>query len=393
MLTNSIDAHADLELGPSTPPTESDLVPVMDSITTSPDDSSMPRQAISTGHLQLRPAVETQDASWPHTTTYTPPNCHSSTEAPNRSAPNQSTKLTTTRTGQKRPLPSTRLKGSIHKPFRSPLRTAQPTDTKPATVTMKKNTEHVPRVKGTTTMTPTLASTSISMLPTLQTPSKPLTTNPLSVGKRAQFRPPLSRSHQGPPLSDTAYGRLIQIQILQARVTELQSSIRKGQQILKQQQKNETPIEELTAKWKKASQEGARVLLEKYIEQQNAFGGWGDNDDNRSDDRMSIDRGFHGYGPQHLPWSYNTDMPMDGVSNLHELGPEGLQALEEYIEHQDVQQDLPTIEEAIRSRTRPEVTAMTRPPTKMTTMQKLLLGLGIDLDVIGYDPEQDTFIS
>ncbi|KAG0078000.1 hypothetical protein BGZ90_006137, partial [Linnemannia elongata] len=329
---SSQDGLFNQELGPSTPPTESDLVPVMDSSTTSPDDSSMPRQAISTGHLQLRPAVETQDASWPHTTTYTPPNCHSSTEAPNRSAPNQSAKLTTTRTGQKRPLPSTRLKGSIHKPFRSPLRTAQPTDTKPATVTMKKNAEHVPRVKGTTTMTPTLASTSISMPPTLRAPSKPLTTNPLSVGKRAQFRPPLSRSHQGPTSNDTAYGRLIQIQTLQAR----------------------TPIEELTAKWKKASQEGARVLLEKYIEQQSAFGGWGDNDDNRSDDRMSIDRGSHGYGPQHLPWSYYTDMPMDGVSNLHELGPEGLQALEEYIEHQDVQQDLPTVEEAIRSRTRPE---------------------------------------
>lgn len=174
---------------------------------------------------------------------------------------------------------------------------------------------------------------------------------------------------------------------------ELQSSIRKGQQILRQQQKNEVPIEELTAKWKRASQEGAQVLLEKYTEQQNAFGGWGDNGDNRSDDMISMNRGLRGYGTRQLPWSYNTDMPMDGVSSLQELGPEGLQALEEYIEHQDVQQDLPTVEEAIRSRGRPEVSAMTHPSTKMTTMQKLLLGLGIDLDVIGYDPEQDAFIS
>lgn len=174
---------------------------------------------------------------------------------------------------------------------------------------------------------------------------------------------------------------------------ELQSSIRKGQQILKQQQKNEAPIEELTAKWKKASQEGAQVLLEKYTEQQSAFGGWGDDGDNRSDDMLSMNRGFRGYCPQQLPWSYNTHLPMEGISSLQELGPEGLQALGEYIEHQDVQEDLPTVEEAIRSRGRPEVTAMTHPPTKMTTMQKLLLGLGIDLDVIGYDPEQDTFIS
>ncbi|KAG9068662.1 hypothetical protein KI688_010939 [Linnemannia hyalina] len=280
--------------GPSTSPTESDLVPVMDSITTSPDDSSMPRQAVSTGHLQPRPAVETQDTNSLRTAPATPPNC-SISETQNRSSPNQSVKLTTTTTG--------------------------------------------------------------------------------------------------PPSSDTAYGRLIQIQTLQARVTELQSSIRKGQQILKQQQKNEAPIEELTAKWKKASQEGAQVLLGKYTEQQSAFGGWGDYDSNRSDDRMSMNRGFHGYGSQQLPWSYNTDMPMNGVSSLQELGPDGLQALEEYIGHQDVQQDLPTVEEAIRSRSRPEVTAMTHPPTKMTTMEKLLLGLGIDLDVIGYDPEQDTFIS
>ncbi|KAF9542144.1 hypothetical protein EC957_002295 [Mortierella hygrophila] len=389
---SSQDRPSGQDPGPSTPPTESDLVPVMDSTTTFPDDSSMPRQAISTGHLQPTPVVETQDANSSHTAPETPPNCPVS-KGPNRSAPNQSVKLTTTTTGQKRPLPSTRLKGSIHKPFRSPLRTTQPIDTKPATVAMKKNSEYVPRTKGTTTVVPTLASTLKTRPPTRQPPPKSSTTNAPSVGKRAPFRPPLSRSQQGPPSSDTAYGRLIQIQTLQARVTELQSSIRKGQQILKQQQKNEAPIEELTAKWKKASQEGAQILLEKYTKQQSAFGGWGDYDGNRSDGRMSMDRGFRGYGSQQLPWSYNTDMPMDGVSSLQELGPDGLQALEEYIGHQDVQQDLPTVEEAIRSRSRPEVTAITHSPTKMTTMQKLLLGLGIDLDVIGYDPEQDTFIS
>jgi hypothetical protein len=173
----------------------------------------------------------------------------------------------------------------------------------------------------------------------------------------------------------------------------LQSSIRKGGQILKQQQKNETPIEELTAKWKKASQEGAQVLLEKYVEQQSVFGGWEDNDDNRSDDRTSISRELRGCGSRHLPWNYNTVTPMTGISSLQELGSYGLQAMEEYIEHQDVQQDLPTVDEAIRSRSRPEVAAMTHPSRKMTSMQKLLWGLGIDLDVIGYDPEQDAFVS
>jgi len=173
MLTHYNHAHADLDPGPNTPPIESDLVPVMDSITTSSDDSSMPRQAISMGHLQPRPAVETQDANSPDTAPETPPNCLISTKAPKRSAPNQSAKLTTTTTGQKRPLPSTRLKGSIHKPFRSPLRTTQPTDTKPAAVAMKKNSERVPCAKGTTVVTPTLASTPQSIPPTRQAPSKP----------------------------------------------------------------------------------------------------------------------------------------------------------------------------------------------------------------------------
>ncbi|KAF9141477.1 hypothetical protein BG015_001274 [Linnemannia schmuckeri] len=377
----------------STSPTETDLVPkTMDSTATSPDDSSMSHQVSSTGHSQPRALVETQKASSPDLTPETPPNCSTSTESPYRSASNQSAKLTTTTTGQKRPLPSARLKGSIHKPFRSPLRTTQPIDAKPTAVAMKKNPEQVLRTQGTTTVTPTLALTPKSTPHTRPAPAKPSTTNTPSVSKRAPFRPPLSRSQQGPPSNDTAYGRLIQIQTLQVRVKELQSSIRKGRQILKQQQKNETPIEELTAKWKKASQEGAQVLL-KYVEQQSPFGGWSDNDDNGSDGRTSMTGGFYGYGSHQLPWSFTPDLLMTGVSSLQELGPEGLQAMEEYIEHQDVQQDLPTVDEAIRSRSRPEVTAMLHPLTKMTSMQKLLLGLGIDLDVIGYDPEQDAFVS
>ncbi|KAF9907535.1 hypothetical protein EC991_010831 [Linnemannia zychae] len=179
--------------------------------------------------------------------------------------------------------------------------------------------------------------------------------------------------------------------MLQARITELQSSIRKGQQILKQQQKSETPIEELTAKWKKASQDGAQVLLEKYIEQQSVFDGWDDDSHNGSNDRrISFERG---YRSQQLPWNYSTGTPMTGMSSLHELGPEGLQAMEEYLEYQDVQQDLPTVDEAVRSRDRPEVASMAHLSTGMTKMQKMLLGLGIDLDVIGYDPDQDAFVS
>ncbi|KAF8942631.1 hypothetical protein BGZ47_006306 [Haplosporangium gracile] len=335
----------------------------------------------------------TANASSPDLTPETPPNCSTSTEAPYKSTSNQSAMLTATTTGQKRPLPSARPKGSVHKPFRSPLRTTQPTDAKPATMVMEKKPEQALRTQGITTVTPTLALTSKSTPHIRPATAKPSTTNVPSVSKRAPFRPPLSRSQQGPPSNDTAYGRLIQIQTLQARVKELQSSIRKGQQILKQQEKNETPIEELTAKWKKASQEGAQVLLEKYVEQQSAFGGWSANDDNGSDGRTPMTRGFRGYDFHQLPWSYTPDSLMAGVSSLQELGMEGLQAMEEYIEHQDVQQDLPTVDEAIRSRSRPEVTAMPRPLTKMTSMQKLLLGLGIGLDVIGYDPEQDAFVS
>ncbi|KAG0380639.1 hypothetical protein BGX24_006584 [Mortierella sp. AD032] len=219
---------------------------------------------------------------------------------------------------------------------------------------------------------------------------KPSISNIPGVGKRAPFRSPILRSQHTPTSSDTAVGRLIQIQTLQTRITELQSSIRKGEQILKQQQKSETPIEELTTKWKKVSQDGAQVLLEKYIKQHSAFSGWDDDDDDKgpNDRRTTMDRRY-----QQPPWNYSADAPMTGVSSLHELGPDGLQAMEEYIEHQDVQQDLPTVDEAIRSRSRPEVTSITHLPAKMTKMQKLLFALGIDLDVIGYDPEQDVFVS
>ncbi|KAF9097468.1 hypothetical protein BGX23_008742 [Mortierella sp. AD031] len=206
------------------------------------------------------------------------------------------------------------------------------------------------------------------------------------------------RSQQAPHSSTTA-GQLIHTQTLQAQITELRSSIRKGELLLKQMEKNERPIEELTAKWRKASQEGAQVLMEKYLEQESIFGRWDDNDDI---DKTTAARGFGGFGntPQHAAWGYGTDTDTDTAMTAEgSEGSEGysrqdrLQAMEEYIEHQDVQQDLPTVEEAIRSRNRPEVTALTGQSTKMTKMQRLLLGMGVSLDVIGYDPDQDAFMS
>ncbi|KAG0274831.1 hypothetical protein BGZ95_009419 [Linnemannia exigua] len=329
-----------------------------------------------------------------------------STEAPSSRAPNQSEKITTAMIGQKRPLlTSARLKGSLHKPFRSPFKTVQSTDVRLTTLTEGGTPAQVSRTLGTTATAPITKTTPIPASSSVMTPTstprtrlglpKPSTSNAPGVGKRAPFRPPTFRSQHTTTSSDTEVGRLIQIQTLQARITQLQSSIRKGKQILKQQQKNETPIEVLTAKWKKASQEGAQVLMEKYMEQQSVFGGWDkDDDDNGPNDRRTaMDRGYCGFGSQQPTWNYSADAPMAGVSSLHELGPAGLQAMEEYIEHQDVQQDLPTVDEAIRSRSRPEATGITHLPAKMTKMQKLLFALGIDLDVIGYDPEQDIFVS
>ncbi|KAF9108086.1 hypothetical protein BGX29_003282 [Mortierella sp. GBA35] len=392
-----------------TPPIEVDLVPTMDSATLSLDDSNIitasPHQVASGSPSQpsLSPP-EAQDNRGSSSGSETPPNRQISTETPPLlppvKAPIQSAKLNSTSTaGQKRPLPLARLRGSIHKPFRSPVRTAQPPEIKPAPLVMESGPGQAPDAGSPSTAAPAIATATVTTTAaTTRRTAKPLTPHAPGVCKRAPFRPPTMRSQQAPHSSTTA-GQLIHTQTLQAQITELRSSIRKGELLLKQMEKNERPIEELTAKWRKASQEGAQVLMEKYLEQESIFGRWDDNDDI---DKNTAARGFGGFGntPQHAAWGYGTDTDTDTAMTAERSeGSEGysrqdrLQAMEEYIEHQDVQQDLPTVEEAIRSRNRPEVTALTGQSTKMTKMQRLLLGMGVSLDVIGYDPDQDAFVS
>ncbi|KAF9998326.1 hypothetical protein BGZ65_006167, partial [Modicella reniformis] len=187
-------------------------------------------------------------------------------------------------TGQKRPRDTKTMKGSLHKPFRSPLRLVQhPTiqlfsdsntgikhtgsgppafketlsDT-PSDSQLPKQTYGSPQPQGSTSHSPTLASTSVQKKG--------------SLGVRRTFRSPLIRDDCALQYSNNiAYAHLIQVQALQARIAELQSSIRKGLQILRQQEKNDTPLEDLIDKWRKASQEGAKVLLEKYMAQEQLF--------------------------------------------------------------------------------------------------------------------------
>ncbi|KAF9380650.1 hypothetical protein BGX21_002295, partial [Mortierella sp. AD011] len=185
---------------------------------------------------------------------------------------------------------------------------------------------------------------------------------------------------------DGVYSRRIQIQALQSKITELQSSIRKARQIVQQQEKNDTPLQELIDKWKKACQEGAQVLLEKYIEQEQFFGG--------GEDSSSTERSKLGSYSEFNDWGYvsKTQAQDHGhLQRLRGLDAHQIEAMEDNMETQDVQYDLPTVEEAIHSRIMPELSG--EYPRAMTKMKKLLMGLGIDPAIIGYNAEQDIFTS
>ncbi|KAK3825263.1 MAG: hypothetical protein J3Q66DRAFT_327355 [Benniella sp.] len=281
----------------------------------------------------------------------------------------------------KRPRATTQ-KSSIHKPFRSPLRFIGHPSDQPASGPSARNSPSeifAPKASslgsqlGVQGLTDKLATSSI---PTSSSISK----KP-SLGVRRPFRSPLLRDQRASRNPNDACARLIQIQSLQTKIAELQSSIRKGQRVIQQQETNDTPLEDLIDKWRKASQEGAKVLLEKFIAQEQMFGGdtWGDST-HSSRSRQSFCFGSDS-------WGYGKDSFYDRRPSLSELNPEQMEAMEERMETQDVQLDLPTVEEALMSKLQPE-TETTRAPTRM---QKLLMGLGIDPALLEYDPEQDTF--
>ncbi|KAF9930522.1 hypothetical protein BGZ67_005745 [Mortierella alpina] len=202
-------------------------------------------------------------------------------------------------------------------------------------------------------------------------------------GKQVQFRSPFARESNGQPSGGTGLASLMQLQALNSRVTELQSTVRKARQVIQLQQKrDDTPLVELIEKWKRASQEGAQVLLETCITQEQVLGSWGDGTGWSRSRQRSIYVGDEAGGSQSSHCLAGMDR--ERLNKHHE-------AEEARLEIQDVQQDLPTVDEAIRSRSWPDVGSL--PPVTMTKMQKLLLSLGVNPAAIGYDQDQDTFTS
>ncbi|KAF9392714.1 hypothetical protein CPB97_010948 [Podila verticillata] len=278
----------------------------------------------------------------------------------------------------KRPRPKGLTKHSIHRPFKSPLKTS---------------TTHSPRSFGTYTLTTPQAIEATEHLPHQDSSLPPLSqpkATPLQKPKaRSQFRSPLPRnpdqkasfSSSSSSSSSQAHhkasvGRFLEIKDLESKINDLRSSIRNCTMVLRHQEKDDVPLEELIAKWKRVSHEGAQALLEKMVEQEQVFGEAQSYNDYYGS--SSSGQGFGGYNSEH---SQSWGEGMDPQARLD--------MIKQRMDYEDTEQDLPTVSEAIRSRMWPEISAP-KPPTKM---QRLLAGLGVDLDTIGYNPETDSFAS
>ncbi|KAG9325114.1 hypothetical protein KVV02_006776 [Mortierella alpina] len=291
--------------------------------------------------------------------------------------------------GTKRRREEAAVKRSLHKPFKSPIRSLGQGTTSPPMKQMRVT-------KAGSASESSGAGSSVSVA-TITTASQPLIHSPelaASVvksskprtpteGKRVQFRSPFAREPTGQPSGGTALARLMQLQALNSRATELQSTVRKAKQVIQLQQKrHDTPLVELIEKWKRASQEGAQVLFETCITQEQVLGSWGDDTGWSRSRQPSIYVGDEAGRSQSSHCLAGMDR--ERLDKHHE-------AEEARLEIQDVQQDLPTVDEAIRSRSWPDVGS--QPPVTMTKVQKLLLSLGVNPAVIGYDQDQDTFTS
>ncbi|KAF9349421.1 hypothetical protein BGX26_012281 [Mortierella sp. AD094] len=290
------------------------------------------------------------------------------------------------------------MRGLIHKPFRSPVRTVEASSSNASKAAVStKQVDSSPSSDAGSSHQIQLAHSKKALLPETQNaPSRPIISSSALTapqkskisGTRKPFRSPIVHSGKNSRHSgDGAYSRRIQIQALQSKITELQSSIRKARQIVQQQEKNDTPLQELIDKWKKACQEGAQVLLEKYIAQEQFFGG-------NEDTSFSTDGSKLGSYSEFNDWGYASKIPAQDyghLQGLRGLSARQIEAMEDSMETQDLQYDLPTVEEAIHTRIMPEPSGET--PRAMTKMKKLLMGLGIDPTIIGYNAEQDTFTS
>lgn len=146
--------------------------------------------------------------------------------------------------------------------------------------------------------------------------------------------------------------------------------------VLRHQEKDDVPLEELIAKWKHVSHQGAQALLEKMVEQEEVFG-----------ETQSYNNYFGSSSSDQDFWGYDSERSESWGENMNPQAR--LDMIKQRMDYEDTEQDLPTVSEAIRSRMWPE-TSVPKPPTKM---QRLLVGLGVDLDTIGYNPETDSFAS
>ncbi|CAO3572295.1 unnamed protein product [Mortierella alpina] len=296
--------------------------------------------------------------------------------------------------GIKRRREAALVKDSLHKPFKSPVRPpGHGTPTAPKKQLRVSKPESVLQSSGASSSSPA-ALVAKDKQPLIHRPglaasiAKRSNVRIPAQEKRQRFRSPFARDPESQPSGETALGRLMQLQALNARVTELQSSVRKAKQVIQLQQKrDDTPLVELIEKWKRASQEGAQTLLESYISQEQVLGPWGDDTGWSEPNEAPLRQPgvCVGGGTERSQSSHSLEgIDRERLDKQHE-------AEEARLEIQDVQQDLPTVEEAMRSRSWPDVGF--QPAVTMTKMQKLLLSMGVNPAVIGYDQDQDAFTS
>ncbi|GJJ71004.1 hypothetical protein EMPS_03354 [Entomortierella parvispora] len=289
---------------------------------------------------------------------------------------------------RKRAKLAVKTRGSLHKPFRSPMMRAREIGTGNPPAKSGDSSPGPSKTASVATSSPdhlfTAAPTPGSPTVHEQHGAPPSSLKPRSelvaTRRRVPFRSPVTLG-SAPSLGSSAHSRLVERQGLESRIAQLKSSIRKGKLVLRSQESEDAPLGELVEKWKRVSQAGAQVLLEKYIEQEQILGtgaSW-DNDDTGSRVSLTSNWGYH----------YDDGFGDDRGSHNKELDPQDRRcAEEERMELEDVQYDLPTVEEALRSRCLPESRLAPKPVTKM---QRLLGSLGIDLGTIGYNPDNDSF--
>ncbi|KAF9420055.1 hypothetical protein BGZ94_009234 [Podila epigama] len=299
----------------------------------------------------------------------------------------------------KRPRPRDLTKHSIHRPFKSPIKLS----TKPIVqATETSSTLPSPGAKSLPVVEP---GPRLQPRPETEPQSQALRSSERCSSKpkaRSQFRSPLHKQGQFLPGTRSSVGYFLEVRELENKVAELQASIRRCNMVLRHQEQDDTPLEELIAKWRKASQEGAQALLEKMIEQEQIFGeepsgGFNSDYSNRPPPRPPWQSsGFHeGWGStrtESLERGDDSRMEMADDDEIERRERQRrLDLIEQRMNYEDVEQDLPSVSEAIRSRMLPEHFAPRPPP--MTKMQRLLTALGVDLDTIEYNPETDSFKS